>query len=101
MEILFDMFPHDEDKPQGTSTRLSSILEHNQMALEHLLPALISLYVDIETTGRMHSLVALLIVCEGGNQFYEKFGVRRQIAVLMRYLRNYPSYSSALHQLSK
>ncbi len=63
VEILYEMFPHEEDTRSSIvsnlsllitlymSNRFSAIFEHNKFALEHLIPALVTLYVDIETTG--------------------------------------------------
>jgi len=86
-EVLFEMFPHEEaNNPQ--LTRFSYIFESNPLAKKHLIPALFMLYVDIENTGR-------------GGQFYEKFFVRRHIAVLLRYLRGIPDYHEAIKNMTK
>jgi ubiquitin conjugation factor E4 B len=58
-EILQLMFP-DEG---AISSRFVALFE-NPVVVSTLLPALIRLYIDIESTGR-HA------------QFHEKFGVRR------------------------
>jgi len=86
-EVLFELFPHEEsNNPQ--LTRFSYIFESNALAKKHLIPALFMLYVDIENTGR-------------GGQFYEKFFVRRNIAVLLRYLRGIPDYHEAIKNMTK
>jgi hypothetical protein len=49
-EVLFEMFPH-EDRPSFIANRFFSIFETNETSLKFLIPALVQLYVDIETTG--------------------------------------------------
>merc|ERR1719408_682302 len=56
--------------------------------MNHLTPALMELYVDIESTGR-------------DSQFYDKFNVRFQIACLFRYLWKIPFHKSIIVERSK
>eukprot|EP01118_Nematostelium_gracile_P007678 TRINITY_DN2510_c0_g1_i4.p1 TRINITY_DN2510_c0_g1~~TRINITY_DN2510_c0_g1_i4.p1 ORF type:complete len:1002 (+),score=228.78 TRINITY_DN2510_c0_g1_i4:105-3110(+) len=85
VEVLFEMFPENRN---NAFDRFSYILSNNAVALNHLVPALIQLYVDIEATAR-------------GSQFYEKFFTRRHIAVLLKHLRSLSNYSNAIKLQSK
>jgi hypothetical protein len=60
-----------------SSDYADKIFRGNKFAERQLVPALIQLYVDVEMTGR-HA------------QFYEKFFIRRQIALILKYLRDIP-----------
>lgn len=64
LEVLYTMFPHNEEEGGAINNRYLSTFETHPVALQYLVPSLINLYVDIETTGRSH-------------QFYEKFSIRR------------------------
>lgn len=48
VEVLYEMFPHDEN---NNFSKFVPIFETHPFAIKHLVPALIELYVDIETTG--------------------------------------------------
>jgi hypothetical protein len=95
-------------------------IESNPTAIKYLTPALIKLYIDIETTGRTrlphararthtpsapaHALAHFwLTVWEGKGhaQFYDKFFVRRHIALLLKYLRGLPQYEGAMNAASQ
>ena len=58
---------------------LSSKLTADAFVIAHLMPSLIRLYVDIEHTG-------------SDSQFYDKFNVRHAIAVLMKFLSDFPAH---------
>lgn len=49
-EILYEMTP-DASHTSILANRFTNIFETNKVALENLIPALIHLYNDIETTG--------------------------------------------------
>ena len=92
-EVLYLLSCADEE--QGGMASLGAVgkglwlfFENHQVAKQFLVPALLSLYVDIETTGR-------------DGQFYEKFFVRRNISVLLKHLRTLPHYRSALNDQSR
>ena len=92
-EVLYLLSCADED--QGGVASLGAVgkglwlfFEHHLIAKQFLVPSLLSLYVDIETTGR-------------DGQFYEKFFVRRNISVLLKHLRTLPHYRQALEDQSR
>jgi ubiquitin conjugation factor E4 B len=88
-EVLFLFSCADEDSTNSQLTTVGKGLWHffesNSIARNYMLPSLISLYVDIETTGR-HM------------QFYEKFSVRRNIAILIKHLRGIPYYNNRMKE---
>ena len=53
MEILFELTPEREIEKGGPATinRFEYIFKNNEVTVKHLVPSLINLYVDIETTG--------------------------------------------------
>jgi ubiquitin conjugation factor E4 B len=52
MEILFELTPEREsEKGLATNNRFEYIFKNNEVTVRHLVPSLINLYVDIETTG--------------------------------------------------
>jgi hypothetical protein len=56
-EVLFEMFPHAAEEEQLSlalppPSKFFAIFESNTTALTKLVPSLIKLYIDIETTGR-------------------------------------------------
>jgi len=90
-EVLYLLSCADEDQGVGSSLAVGKGLwlffENHRVGKQFLVPALLSLYVDIETTGR-------------DGQFYEKFFVRRNISVLLKHLRTLPHYRAALDDQS-
>lgn len=93
VEVLYEFSP-DADRDQMRSFRgvrlpfVFQQIDSNPTAIKYLTPALIKLYIDIETTGR-HA------------QFYDKFFVRRHIALLLKYLRGLPQYEGAMNAASQ
>ncbi|GAX74152.1 hypothetical protein CEUSTIGMA_g1601.t1 [Chlamydomonas eustigma] len=58
---------------------LQSLFQGHPMVLEHMVPTLLRLYVDVEFTDQH-------------NQFYQKFSLRQGIAEVLQYLWNQPSH---------
>jgi len=93
VEVLYEFSP-DAERDALRSERKAHLpfvfhqIDSNPTAIKYLTPALIKLYVDIETTGR-HA------------QFYDKFFARRHIALLLKYLRVLPQYEGAMEATSK
>ena len=86
-EVLYLMSCAD-DENQNTNMigrGLWCFFENHKTAKTFLVPSLLALYVAIETTGR-------------DGQFYEKFFVRRNIAILLKHLRTLPHYAAALKE---
>jgi hypothetical protein len=88
-EVLYLFSCADESEK---SSQIASIgkglwafFEGHSIARTYLIPSLLMLYIDIETTGR-HA------------QFYEKFSVRRNIAILLKHLRGLPQYALKLRE---
>lgn len=88
VEILYELLSEDNGKNGLPLLGITDIFSNNPIAVKHLVPALISIYVDIEQTGRSH-------------QFYEKFYVRRHIAVLLKQLRGLEAYHTSIQEESK
>ena len=62
------------------------VLESNAQAREHLAPALVEFYVDVETTG-------------SHTQFYDKFSIRANISEVIRGLWGVPHFRRAFGEL--
>eukprot|EP00010_Vexillifera_abyssalis_P008564 CAMPEP_0201549000 /NCGR_PEP_ID=MMETSP0173_2-20130828/5476_1 /ASSEMBLY_ACC=CAM_ASM_000268 /TAXON_ID=218659 /ORGANISM="Vexillifera sp., Strain DIVA3 564/2" /LENGTH=556 /DNA_ID=CAMNT_0047958527 /DNA_START=212 /DNA_END=1879 /DNA_ORIENTATION=+ len=91
-EVLQEMSQPVPSRPRNMQEaqrpELSHIFDNHPIACQYLVPGLIQLYVDIENTGR-HS------------QFFEKFFVRRHIAMLLRNLRSSSVYTDSLKAQTK
>lgn len=72
--------------PQVAS-RLSTLYEHSEAVVSQLVPSLIRLYCDIESSGR-HS------------QFYDKFNTRYQLGEILEYLWGIPRHREVLKALA-
>ncbi|KAM0865296.1 hypothetical protein ACQ4PT_043365 [Festuca glaucescens] len=66
----------------------ASLFEGHQLCLDHLVPNLLKLYVEIEFTG-------------SHTQFFDKFNIRHNIAELLEYLWDVPSHRNAWKQIAK
>ncbi|KAL6045702.1 putative ubiquitin conjugation factor E4 [Balamuthia mandrillaris] len=95
VEVLYEFSPDaDRDEFRRGYSRPPALpfvfteLNSNPLAQKYLIPSLIRLYVDIEITGR-HA------------QFYDKFFVRRHIALLLKYLRTLPQYDNSIEETSE
>lgn len=81
VELLQHWMPSHCPNPT-LSNKMASLFEGHPLAMAHLTPNLLKLYVDIEFTG-------------GHNAFYEKFTIRFRIAELLEYLWGVPSHQAA------
>eukprot|EP00897_Mesotaenium_endlicherianum_P010633 jgi/Mesen1/9599/ME000657S08877 len=63
-------------------SKMSNLFEGHPLALQHLTPGLLRIYVDIEFSGS-HTI------------FYDKFAIRLRIADLLEYLWTVPGHRSA------
>ncbi|KAG9010260.1 hypothetical protein FRB94_010788 [Tulasnella sp. JGI-2019a] len=82
VQILFyGILPYGRDK-MGV---MGPILNSHPTALQHLIPILMSFYVEVEQTGA-HS------------QFYDKFDTRRNIAYILKAIWTNPDHREALNR---
>lgn len=51
IEVLFEMSPNSTSNSPLHGNRFASLFESNPVASKFLVPALIQVYVDVETTG--------------------------------------------------
>ncbi|CAK5270237.1 unnamed protein product [Mycena citricolor] len=63
---------------------LGNMLNTNQLALKHLMPALTHFYIEVEQTG-------------ASSQFYDKFNARRNIAHILKVVWDNPAHRQALN----
>ncbi|ORX56341.1 hypothetical protein DM01DRAFT_1334813 [Hesseltinella vesiculosa] len=71
---------------QGQPGELEPILNANPLALQHLIPALIAYYVEVELSGT-------------DSMFYEKFNVRYHISHVMKRIWNHPGHRERLREV--
>ncbi|THH05498.1 hypothetical protein EW145_g4753 [Phellinidium pouzarii] len=67
---------------------LGGVLNTHPFALRHLMPALMSFYIEVEQTG-------------ASSQFYDKFNARRNIAYILKAIWNNPTHREALNTEAK
>ncbi|KAJ1974146.1 Ubiquitin conjugation factor E4 [Dimargaris xerosporica] len=67
---------------------LGTILNTDPMALDHLAPALMHFYVEVEQTG-------------ASSQFYDKFNIRYNISQVLKYLRHNETHRQQMQDLSR
>ncbi|PAV17237.1 ubiquitin conjugation factor E4 [Pyrrhoderma noxium] len=67
---------------------LGNILNTHPFALKHLMPALMSFYIEVEQTG-------------ASSQFYDKFNARRNIAHILKAIWDNPTHRKALNEEAK
>jgi ubiquitin conjugation factor E4 B len=88
VEVLQFWLPGDPEDPKGRwNPRMANLFEGHPLALAHLVPAVLRLYVDIEFTG-------------AANQFYDKFNIRYQIGEICEYLWKVEPHRRAWGQLA-
>ncbi|KAF7288510.1 U-box domain-containing protein [Mycena chlorophos] len=63
---------------------LGGLLNTNEMALKHLMPALTHFYIEVEQTG-------------ASSQFYDKFSARRNISYILKVVWDNPTHRAALN----
>uniref|UniRef100_A0A803LSE6 RING-type E3 ubiquitin transferase n=1 Tax=Chenopodium quinoa TaxID=63459 RepID=A0A803LSE6_CHEQI len=83
VEVLNGWMPR-----RSGSSATASLFEGHQLSLQYLVKNLLKLYVDIEFTG-------------SHTQFYDKFNIRHNIAELLEYLWQVPSYRNVWRQIAK
>ncbi|CAI7757376.1 unnamed protein product, partial [Closterium sp. NIES-54] len=81
VKVLQHWMPSHSPTPTVAAS-MASLFEGHPLAMRHLAPNLIKLYVDVEFTG-------------SHNAFYEKFNTRFEIADLLEYLWDVPCHRSA------
>ncbi|KAG5438977.1 hypothetical protein PCANB_002307 [Pneumocystis canis] len=79
-EILFYGILKQRNYPHGV---LEGILNTNTFSLQHLLPALMSFYIEVESTGL-------------SSQFYDKFNIRYQISQIFKAIWENPGHREKL-----
>ncbi|KLO08673.1 hypothetical protein SCHPADRAFT_908469 [Schizopora paradoxa] len=67
---------------------LGQVLNSHPFALKHLMPALMSFYIEVEQTG-------------ASSQFYDKFNARRNIAWILKVIWDNPTHRQALKDEAK
>ncbi|KAI8149698.1 ubiquitin elongating factor core-domain-containing protein [Fennellomyces sp. T-0311] len=85
VEILF-FFTYPLGK--GIPGELEPMLNSHPLSLDHLVPSLMSFYVEVEQTG-------------ASSQFYDKFNIRYNISHIMKTIWNHPAHRSKLREESK
>ncbi|CAI5516161.1 unnamed protein product [Closterium sp. Naga37s-1] len=86
VKVLQHWMPSHSPTPTVAAS-MASLFEGHPLAMRHLAPNLIKLYVDVEFTG-------------SHNAFYEKFNTRFEIADLLEYLWDVPSHRAAWIHMS-
>eukprot|EP00899_Mesostigma_viride_P025856 jgi/Mesvir1/6455/Mv19535-RA.2 len=74
--------------PHSMAGTMTALFEGHQLCLRHLVPNLLKLYVDIESTG-------------SHTQFYDKFNIRHQCAEILEYLWGVPSHRAMWQKVAK
>lgn len=84
VELLFAMDPSLQPRARNLYEKFAS----NTIGELYLMQSLIKFYVDVETTG-------------SSNEFYDKFGIRYHIAIILKGLWKRPMHKSAIINESK
>jgi len=84
IEIVFAVDP----TVQPRARKFYDIVVSNPVGEIHMAPALMKFYVDVETTG-------------SSNEFYDKFGIRYHISVIMKGLWDRPIHRASIIQESR
>jgi len=79
VELLFAMDPALQPRARNLYEKFAT----NRVAEGHLMKALIKFYVDVESTG-------------SSNEFYDKFGIRYHISIILKGLWKRPIHRQAL-----
>ncbi|EFJ06900.1 ubiquitin-protein ligase, UFD2 [Selaginella moellendorffii] len=87
VEVLNAWMPSKNHYAPALSSSLTTLFEGHQLAMDHLVPDLLKLYVDIEFTG-------------SHTQFYDKFNIRHNIAELLEYLWLVPCHHNAWKRIA-
>ncbi|KAI7869787.1 ubiquitin elongating factor core-domain-containing protein [Spinellus fusiger] len=73
---------------RGIPGELEAVLNSHPLALEHLVPCLMSFYVEVEQTG-------------ASSQFYDKFNIRYNISHVMKTIWSHPAHRAKLRGESR
>ncbi|KAJ1928958.1 Ubiquitin conjugation factor E4 [Tieghemiomyces parasiticus] len=84
VEVLYYM---TLDQQRGYSDAALT-LTATPVALEHLAPALLRFYVEVERTG-------------ASSQFYDKFNIRYHIAQVLKFIRQHPSHKAQIQRFCR
>ena len=81
-EMMDDLNPWGRSYAASGSREVTAIINAHPLVIQHLVKALVLLFVEIERTDRH-------------NTFYEKFNTRYQIGEIMVYLWDHPGHREA------
>lgn len=84
VEVLFVMNP----SIQPAASKIHEMIVSHPLALDHLAPALMNFYTDVETTG-------------SSNEFYDKFSIRYHISIIMKSLWQDVGHRGAIMKQSR
>ncbi|QRV77647.1 ubiquitin conjugation factor E4 [Ceratobasidium sp. AG-Ba] len=85
LQILFyGTLPYGRERDGA----LGSLINTNPLSLQHLMPALMSFYVEVEQTG-------------ASSQFYDKFESRRNISYILKAIWTNPTHRDALSRTAQ
>ncbi|KAI9019583.1 ubiquitin elongating factor core-domain-containing protein [Phycomyces nitens] len=73
---------------KGVPGELEAMLNSHPLALEHLVPSLMTFYVEVEQTG-------------ASSQFYDKFNIRYNISHVMKTIWSHPAHRAKLREESR
>ncbi|XP_072035141.1 ubiquitin conjugation factor E4 B-like [Amphiura filiformis] len=83
VEVIFVMSP----AVQNRTVKIYESLQLHPIALEHLVPALMKFYTDVEQTG-------------ASSEFYDKFSIRYHISIIFKSLWQIPMHRDAVMKAS-
>lgn len=72
---------------QHTSGLLGDVLNVHPLALEHLVPALVTFWIEAESTG-------------SSTQFYDKFNIRYHLSFVFKTIWENPAHTARLHRVA-
>ena len=81
VEVMFVLNP----AVQRSTEKLNDRLINHPVALNHLVPALMKFYTEIETTG-------------ASSEFYDKFTIRYHISIIFKTLWDHPNHQERIVQ---
>lgn len=84
VEVIFVMNPAVQPRSQNLNEKF---LMH-PLALQHLVPALMSFYTDIETTG-------------ASSEFYDKFAIRYHLSIILKCMWMIPAHQTRMVEEAK
>ncbi|ELT92164.1 hypothetical protein CAPTEDRAFT_182882 [Capitella teleta] len=81
VEVMFVLNP----AVQRHTERINAMLLQHRLSIEHLVPALMKFYTDIETTG-------------ASSEFYDKFTIRYHLSIIFKTLWEMPLHQARVIQ---